>query len=225
MKTPHDALIAMLLGDAPASPALERWLATDAGRRELAAYRRTLAAFERVAGSPTTGGRQVYYCAVPSPIGRLFVAASDTGLVRVSFPQTERAVVESLRRSLGVVPVRSRERTADIVHQLRAYFAGERRVFDMQLDLSGVSPFQRAVLMAAVSVPAGQVVSYGEIARRIGQPGGSRAVGQALGRNPIPIVIPCHRIIAAGGRIGGYGGGLARKRRLLRLEGALAVGG
>jgi len=225
MKTPHHALIAMLLGDAPASPALERWLATDAGRRELAAYRRTLAALEHVVGSPTTAGRQVYYCAVPSPVGRLFVAASDTGLVRVSFPQSERAFVESLRRTLGVVPVRSRERTADIVHQLRAYFAGERRVFDMQLDLSGVSPFQRAVLLAAANVPAGQVVSYGEIARRIGQPGGSRAVGQALGRNPIPIVIPCHRVIAAGGRIGGYGGGLARKRRLLRLEGALAMGG
>jgi len=225
MKDPHHALIAMLLGDAPASPALERWLATDAGRRELAAYRRTLAALEHVVGSPTTAGRQVYYCAVPSPVGRLFVAASDTGLVRVSFPQSERAFVESLRRTLGVVPVRSRERTADIVHQLRAYFAGERRVFDMQLDLSGVSPFQRAVLLAAANVPAGQVVSYGEIARRIGQPGGSRAVGQALGRNPIPIVIPCHRVIAAGGRIGGYGGGLARKRRLLRLEGALAMGG
>ena len=225
MKTPHDALIAMLLGDAPASPALVRWLATDAGRRELAAYRRTLAALEHVVGSRTASGRQVYYCAVPSPIGRLYVAASDTGLVRVSFPQSERAFVASLRRNLGVVPVRSRERTANIVHQLRAYFAGERRVFDVQLDLSGVSPFQRAVLLAAANVPAGQVVSYGEIARRIGQPGGSRAVGQALGRNPIPIVIPCHRVIAAGGRIGGYGGGLARKRRLLRLEGALAVGG
>jgi len=225
MKTHHDALIAMLLGDAPASPALERWLATDAGRRELAAYRRTLGALERMVGSSTTGSRQVYYCAVRSPIGRLFIAASDAGLVRVSFPQSERAFVESLRRTLGVVPVRSRERTANIVHQLRAYFAGERRVFDMQLDLSGVSPFQRAVLLAAANVPAGQVVSYGEIARRIGQPGGSRAVGQALGRNPIPIVIPCHRVIAAGGRIGGYGGGLARKRRLLRLEGALAMGG
>ena len=80
MKTPHDALIAMLLGDAPASPALERWLATDAGRRELAAYRRTLAALERVVGSPTTSGRQVYYCAVGSPIGRLFVAASDSSV-------------------------------------------------------------------------------------------------------------------------------------------------
>ena len=121
--------------------------------------------------------------------------------------------------------MRSAARTADIVHQLRAYFTGERRTFDVRLDLRHVSPFQRRVLMAAASVPPGQVVSYGEIARRIGQPRGSRAVGQALGHNPIPIVIPCHRVIAAGGRIGGYGGGLPTKRKLLRLEGALAATG
>src|SRR4029077_4551660 len=100
-------------------------------------------------------------------------------------------------------PIRSRARTADVVHQLRAYFAGERRAFDLSVDLSGVSPFQRRVLMAAVSVPAGQVWSYGEIRPPIGRPGGSRAVGQALGHNPVPIVIPCHRVIAAGGQIGG----------------------
>jgi methylated-DNA-[protein]-cysteine S-methyltransferase len=234
MKIPHDALVAMLLGDAPASPALARWLATDAGRRELAAYRRTLAALDRVVGdtpakrpadeASRAGGRPVYYCALPSPIGRLFVAASEAGLMRVSFQQPERAFIEQLRRA-GIEPVRSRARTADVVHQLRAYFAGERRAFDIRVDLSGISPFQRDVLMAAASIPAGEVVSYGEIARRIGRPGGSRAVGQALGHNPIPIVIPCHRVIAAGGQIGGYGGGLARKRRLLRLEGARAVGG
>jgi len=227
MSTRHDALVAMLLGDAPASPALARWLATDAGRRELAAYRRTLVALDHVAGdAPATrraSGRPVYYCAVPSPIGRLFVAAADTGLVRVSFAQPERTFLETLRRA-GLEPVRSRARTADVVHQLRAYFAGERRVFDVRVDLGGMSSFQRDVLMAAARIPAGQVVSYGEIARRIGRPGGSRAVGQALGRNPIPIVIPCHRVIAAGGRIGGYGGGLVRKRRLLRLEGAAAIG-
>jgi len=234
MKIPHDALVAMLLGDAPASPALARWLATDTGGRELAAYRRTLAALDRVVGDAPAkrsanetrraGGRPVYYCAVRSPIGRLFVAASEAGLVRVSFQQPERTFLQELRRA-GIEPVRSSARTANVVHQLRAYFAGERRSFDIRVDLSGISSFQRNVLMAAASVPAGQVVSYGEIARRIGQPGSSRAVGQALGRNPIPIVIPCHRVIAAGGRIGGYGGGLARKRRLLRLEGARAVGG
>src|SRR5438046_1348916 len=108
------------------------------------------------------GGRPVYYCAVPSPIGRLFIAASEAGLVRVSFQQPERAFLEELRRA-GIEPVRSRTRTADVVHQLRAYFAGERRSFDIRVDLSGVSSFQRDVLMAAANIPAGQVVSYGEI--------------------------------------------------------------
>ena len=168
--------------------------------------------------------RTIYYCALPTPIGRVFVAAGEAGLVRLSFRQSEASFVAELRR-LGADVVRSPARTADIVHQLRAYFAGERRSFDVRLDLRHTTPFQRRVLLAAARVPAGQVVSYGEIARRIGQPQGSRAVGQALGQNPVPIVIPCHRVIAAGGRIGGYTGGLGIKRKLLRLEGALAAAG
>jgi len=132
---------------------------------------------------------------------------------------------EELRRRLGAEVVRSPARTADIVHQLRAYFAGERRTFDVRVDLSRLTPFHQRVLLAAASVPAGQVVSYGEIARRIGQPRGSRAVGQALGRNPIPIVIPCHRVVASGGKLGGYTGGLAIKKKLLRIEGAVAAAG
>ena len=225
--TKHDErVIALLLGDAPPSPTLARWLAGASGRRELAAYGRVLAALDRLYGRPTVRP-MVHYCAIPSPIGRVFVAATAAGLVRVSFRQSEAAFVTELRRRLGVRPVRSRARTAEIVHQLRAYFAGERRAFDVRLDLSGLSPFHRRVLMAAARVPAGQIVSYGEIARRIGQPGSSRAVGQALGRNPVPIVIPCHRVVASGGGLGGYArglaGGLAIKRRLLHLEGALAA--
>jgi methylated-DNA-[protein]-cysteine S-methyltransferase len=127
-----------------------------------------------------------------------------------------------LERQLGVKPVRSTAETANVVSQLRAYFAGRRRRFDVPVDLSHVTPFVRRVLTATMQVPAGNLVSYGDIARRIGQPRASRAVGQALGRNPIPIVIPCHRVIASGGRIGGYTGGLTVKRRLMRLEGVLA---
>jgi methylated-DNA-[protein]-cysteine S-methyltransferase len=222
-----DELIATLLGDTRASPALARWLETDEGRREHEAYRRTLDGLGSLYGNVATrpARRTVYYCRLPTPIGPLLIAVTEAGLVRVAFRQRESSFVAELRERLGVDPVRSTTRTADIVRQLRTYFAGERRAFDVQLDLSGVTPFHRRVLMAAAAVPAGQVVSYGEIARRIGQPRSCRAVGQALGRNPIPIVIPCHRVIAAGGRIGGYGGGLRIKRKLLRLEGAaLATG-
>jgi methylated-DNA-[protein]-cysteine S-methyltransferase len=221
-KHAHD-LIAMVLGDAPAGRSAARWLATDPGRRELAAYEAALAALDALYRRPEARPH-AYYCGLSTPIGRVFVAATPAGLVRVSFRQSETAFLADLRRQLGVEPVRSETRTGDVIHQLHSYFAGERRHFDVRVDLRHVSPFQRRVLEAAAGVPAGQVVSYGEIARRIGQPRGGRAVGQALGRNPVPIVIPCHRVVAAGGRIGGYTGGLTIKRKLLRLEGALAVG-
>jgi len=226
MKKHEDALIAMVLGDSPPPPALRRWLDTDEGRRELARYRRVVDGLQTLYGErPTTPKETVYYCSLPTPIGKVLVAATEAGLVRISFPQSEATFAAELRRTLDMDVVRSPEKTAEIVHQLRTYFAGERRKFDVRLDLRDMRPFQRRVLMAALSVPAGRVVTYGEIARRIGQPGGSRAVGQALGRNPIPIVIPCHRVIAAGGRIGGYGGGLPIKRKLLRLEGSLGAVG
>jgi len=226
MITHDDELIALLLGDRRRSAALGRWLGTLEGRRELAAYRRTLEVLEALYGDAGAAPRRtIYYCPLPTPIGRVFVAASEAGLVRVSFRQSEASFVAELRQRLAADVIRSPARTADIVHQLRAYFAGERRSFDVRLDLRHTTSFQRRVLMAAARVPAGQVVSYGEIARRIGDPRGSRAVGQALRRNPVPIVIPCHRVVAAGGRIGGYTGGLTIKRKLLRLEGAVAAAG
>jgi len=215
-----DELIGKLLGDRPRSPG--RWLGTPQGREELEGYRRTLADLDRLYGGRLPGPA-IYWCVVPAPIGHVFVAASDSGLLRVSFRHREESFLDELWEHTEADVVRSPARTADIVGQLRDYFAGERRRFDVRLDLRHVSPFQRRVLLAARRVPAGEVVSYGEIARRIGEPGGSRAVGQALGHNPIPIVIPCHRVVAAGGRIGGYTGGVAIKRKLLRLEGSLAA--
>jgi methylated-DNA-[protein]-cysteine S-methyltransferase len=219
-----DALLAMLIDGVPPAPPVTRWLRTDTGRRRLAGFRRVLGNLERLYGA-LRPRPVVYWCSLPSPVGRVLVAASDTGLVRVEFRTTEASFVAQLRRTLDAEPVRSPARTAEIVHQLRAYFAGERRAFDLRIDFHDVSPFLRRVLAAAASVPPGQVVSYGEIARRIGQPRSSRAVGQALKRNPMPIVIPCHRVIAAGGKIGGYGGGLRMKRTLLRLEGARLASG
>src|SRR5262249_29269777 len=121
MKKHDQALIAMLLDDAPPSPGLARWLETESGQREAAAYRRTLAAFDRVYRETAAVAHPIHYCAVPSPIGRLFVAASEAGLVRVSFGGNEASFVRELR-ALGAEPVRSEARTAEVVHQLRAYF-------------------------------------------------------------------------------------------------------
>jgi methylated-DNA-[protein]-cysteine S-methyltransferase len=227
MKTLHDELIAMLLGEAPPSARLERWLGTAAGRRARAAFARTLAALRRWGdlATPPRLRPVAYYDALSTPIGRVHVAVTDAGLVRIAFRRSDAAFLAEMRARLGVDGLRSPERTAAVARQLEAYFAGRRRAFDLPVDLHRLTPFQRRVLAAAAGVPAGHVVSYGEIARRVGRPRGSRAVGQALGRNPVPIVIPCHRVVAAGGGLGGYTGGLAIKRTLLRLEGARAAAG
>lgn len=224
MKSYDDELIAMLLRDAPASPALRRWLKTPAGHRALADYQRTLGGLHGLYGAlHTTPASAAYYDSLDTPIGRVFVATTAAGLVRVSFRQSESKFTANLRQQIGADVVKSAVKTKAVVHQLRDYFAGRRRTFNVATDLSHVTPFQRSVLLAAAKVPPGKVVSYGDIAKRVGRPHGSRAVGQALGHNPVPIVIPCHRVVAAGGGLGGYTGGLTIKKKLLRLEGALAV--
>ena len=221
-KMRDDELIAFALGDADASPQTRRWLNTDEGRRGLDSYHRVLNMLDTLYGhvSTQTPRRVVYYAPVRTPVGRLFVAATERGLVRIGFDRSEASFVTGLREQLKAEVIESEEKVADIAAQLEAYFAGERRAFDVPIDLSFASTFQRRVLMAARGVPAGQVVTYGELARRIGAPNASRAVGWALGRNPLPIVIPCHRIVRAGGGLGGYIGGLEIKRKLLELEGA-----
>jgi methylated-DNA-[protein]-cysteine S-methyltransferase len=217
MSTNDDARLAKLLGDAAGtSGRIDPHLGDD--RRA----RRALAALDALYGDLRVRPI-VYWDAIATPIGRVLVAVSDAGLVRVGFRQTTvTAFAAQLAQQLDADVVRSPARTAHAVRQLRAYFAGRLRGFELPIDLGGLSAFQRRVLMATAAIPAGRLASYGDIARRIGRPGGSRAVGQALGRNPVPIVIPCHRVIAAGGRIGGYAGGLGIKRTLLRLEGTLA---
>jgi methylated-DNA-[protein]-cysteine S-methyltransferase len=218
-----DELIAFLLGDAAPSPALKRRLETEEGQRELKAYRETLQALEshyrevQVSKKP----EPIYYTKMTAPIGDLFVAATDKGLVRISFMSNEPGFVSELRMRLNRDVVESLEKVSGVVQQLHEYFAGKRSRFSVAIDWSLVTPFQRRVLEAAIAVPAGHVASYGELARRIGQPGASRAVGNALGRNPVPIVIPCHRIVREGGGLGGYTGGLHIKKKLLQIEGAL----
>jgi methylated-DNA-[protein]-cysteine S-methyltransferase len=226
MKTHRENdIIALLLDDITPSTRTTRWLGTLEGRRLLASYRRSLAAFDRFAAlrgkahGRARSDTAVYYTVMGSPIGRVLAAITDSGLVRVAFRRAEASFVAELRQTYGANVSKSGVRLAPVVQELSGYFSGRRQRFDLEVDLRQLTPFQRRVLSATRRVPSGHVVSYGDIARRIGQPMASRAVGQALGRNPVPIVIPCHRVIAGGGRIGGYTGGLAVKKKLLAIEG------
>jgi methylated-DNA-[protein]-cysteine S-methyltransferase len=217
-------LIATLLGDRRPSAALEAWLATEAGSRSAEEYRGALRALDRAYGACPPGETLWFTEVGTTPVGSIFLAAGSRGLVRVWFGGDEAAFRADLARRSGLPRALERDpgRLAAAAGQLAEYFAGRRRVFDLETDLGGLTPFQRRVLEATRAIPAGAFVSYGALARRIGAPGASRAVGQALGRNPIPIVIPCHRVLATGGGIGGYTGGLAIKRRLLTVEGVEA---
>ncbi len=164
----------------------------------------------------------IYYDRVEqSPLGPLWVAAGAKGLVAVEYDGSEKYFLSYLTKISSGRPQRSAKQVAGAVRMLLAYLRGERSNLDLDVDLSGITPFQQDVLQATRQVPRGQVASYAEIARRIGKPKAVRAVGQALRRNPIPIVVPCHRIIASDGSLGGYAGELRseKKAKLLRLEG------
>ena len=155
-----------------------------------------------------------YYCDTPTPIGRLLLARDNRGLRRISFPGE--------RQFSGVAAdwERAEEPFRDAIAQLDLYFAGQLRRFDLDIAPEG-TPFQRDVWAALVEIPYGRTVSYSELARRVGRPAATRAVGAANGRNPLPIVVPCHRVVGADGSLTGFGGGLAIKRRLLDLEAGL----
>ncbi len=165
----------------------------------------------------------VYYDRVRGTlVGDLWVAVTEAGLAAVEFGGAEASFVRRLARRIGRRPVRSPARTEAANRQLRQYLQGRRKEFSLAVDLRHVTPFQRAVLLEALSIPPGGIATYGQIGRRIGRPSAARAIGQALGSNPIPIVVPCHRVLAADGSLGGYSGrgGIRTKRRLLQLEGA-----
>jgi methylated-DNA-[protein]-cysteine S-methyltransferase len=168
----------------------------------------------------TEGLLDVAYDLADTPIGTLLVAASPRGLCRISFdPEPEREV-EALARLFGTRVLRSPRPVERVQRELDEYFEGRRHEFDVPVDLSAVPAFQRLVLDELVRVPYGRIETYGGLAARVGRPRAARAVGGALNRNPVPIVVPCHRIVGAGGSLTGYGGGLERKERLLELEGA-----
>jgi methylated-DNA-[protein]-cysteine S-methyltransferase len=147
-----------------------------------------------------------------APIGRLVLECDGDVLVGLWLPNERRHA----RNDTDDVPPVLKE----TVSQLDEYFAGERTDFDVSMELDGTD-FQREVWAELTRIPYGETISYGELARRVGRPNGPRAVGQANGRNPIPVIVPCHRVLASNG-IGGYGGGLKVKRELLAVEGVTA---
>lgn len=242
-----DAMPAHLLAELPAPD--EAWLrehVADCGscRRQLAGYDLLGATLDEVvaplrdlpaptvvlprerAGTapPTT----VWTAMVASPIGPLLLAATETGLCEIAFARSRsendvRAML--VERGLAPRPLDEggpaevRAIIARATEQLAEYFNGSRRRFDLPLDFRGVTPFTRSVLEATAAVDFGRLETYRGIASRIGKPKASRAVGGALGRNPLPVVVPCHRIVRAGGGLGGYTGGLWIKERLLAIEG------
>jgi methylated-DNA-[protein]-cysteine S-methyltransferase len=148
----------------------------------------------------------------PSPVGPLFLAASAKGLVRLEFE------ARMLKLDSKVIQLReSKQALAPYLNQLDEYFAGERRDFTVPLDLRGTD-FQLLCWHALLNIPYGETRTYGHMARQIGHPKAFRAVGMSNNRNPIAIIVPCHRVIATGGSLCGYGGGLDIKRQLLNLE-------
>lgn len=164
----------------------------------------------------------VAYATYDSPLGPLTVVVTARGLVRLSYPDepTEAELAEIAERISPRV-LEAPERTDEVRRALDAYFAGRRTTFDLPIDWRLVRGFAGEVLRATARIPFGHVSTYRQIATEAGSPNAYRAAGNALGSNPVPIVVPCHRVLHAGGGLGGYTGGLDRKRFLLRLEGVL----
>lgn len=164
----------------------------------------------------------VAYGTVDSPLGALTVVVTPRGLVRLSYPgEGIGDQLDELAERVSPRILEAPERTDAVRRQLDEYFSGERRAFDVPIDWRLVRGFAGGVLRATARIPFGSVASYREVATEAGSPNAYRAAGNALGSNPMPIVVPCHRVLHAGGGLGGYTGGLDRKRYLLQLEGIL----
>ena len=158
---------------------------------------------------------------VDTPIGPLLVAATDRGLARIYFDSEPELHLDRLAKQYGPRVLRSAPTVDPARRQLDEYFAGSRSAFALDVDLRGAAPFAQQVLGELAQVPYGQTTTYGTLAARVGAPRAARAVGSVMHSNPIPIVLPCHRVVGASGSLTGYAGGLHIKERLLRLEGAM----
>lgn len=155
-----------------------------------------------------------------TPFGDTFVAATPRGVLRLSWEvEDPAAAAQALREEFPLWGVKEApDRLAAPADQLRQYFTGNRRSFDLDVDLTGLTEFQRTVLEATSRIPFGATLTYGELAERIDRPDASRAVGAALGKNPVPILVPCHRVVRSDGSVGGYTAGSGYKEQLLELE-------
>lgn len=156
-----------------------------------------------------------------TPVGSLLVGVSDRGLCRVHFDPDPEQELEDLARRFGPRVLRSPKAVDRVRRELDEYFTGRRHAFDLELDLRAAPEFHRRVLAELARVEYGHTTTYGALAAQVGAPKAARAVGTVMNRNPVPIVLPCHRVVGASGSLTGYGGGLDRKEWLLRLEGAL----
>ena len=172
------------------------------------------------AAAAAAGLLDVAYATADSPVGKLLVATTPRGLVRIAYLDgDEDEVLEELAGRISPRVLRAPGRLDEPRRELEEYFAGARSEFDLPLDWRLTRGFSRRVLQATARIPFGAVSSYKDVAGAAGSPRGHRAAGNALGHNPMPIVVPCHRVLHSGGGLGGYTGGLDRKRVLLGIEG------
>jgi len=187
-----------------------------------AAHRISDAPLPALDGAAATAGLlDVAYATLDSPVGTLLIAGTSRGLVRIAY--LDHGVEEPLRElALRVSPrvIAAPRRLDEPRRELEQYFAGRRHEFELAIDWQLTRGFGRRVLEATARIPFGAVSTYGRVAAAAGSPRASRATGNALGANPLPIVVPCHRVVRTGGALGGYTGGLERKRTLLAVEGA-----
>lgn len=177
-----------------------------------------------VARAADEGLLDVAYARIDSPLGPLLAARTPKGLARLAYEDSgegEEAIVADLATRLSPRVLEAPARLDDLRRQLDDYFAGRRDRFDVPVDLALVSGFRRRVLEATAAIPFGETRSYRDVAGGAGNERAVRAAGTALGHNPIPIVVPCHRVLRTGGALGGYTGGVEKKQALLRIEGVI----
>jgi methylated-DNA-[protein]-cysteine S-methyltransferase len=184
---------------------------------------RSRRAAARVADAAAREGLlDVAYGFADSPFGRLMVAVTPRGLVRLDYPDRDLDLsLQQLAAEVSPRILESAQATEEVRRELEEYFEGTRKRFGVRVDMSPIKGFRRKVLEQTAHIPFGSVSTYREVAAGAGSPRGMRAAGNALGSNPVPIVVPCHRVLRSGGALGGYTGGLDRKVTLLRLEGVL----